>query len=217
MINVAITDAHGVVREGLRQTLQASGGFDIVGEAFDGASTLALARITDAVLLTLGLSMRGVHGLDLIPLIKTTNPSLRILVVTMQAEESYAARAFKAGASGYITKACSPVDFIDAARRVAAGGVYVSLAVANQFAQGLSDTASAMPHQRLSARELEILLRIAAGESRTVIAQKLGLSTKTIGTHRTNVLKKMGFASDAALVRYAMRHGLVEEDGLDAL
>jgi two-component system invasion response regulator UvrY len=215
VIKVAISDAHSVVREGLRTTLQFAGDFDVVGEAADGASTLVLARTTDAILLTLGLTMTGVHGLDLIPLIKIEHPSLRILVVTMHAEESFATRAFRAGASGYITKDCSALDLIHAARKVSAGGVYVSLVMADQVAQGLSDTGSVLSHQRLSAREFEIFLLIASGESITGIAKKLGLSTKTISTHRTNILEKSDLANDAALVRYAVRHDLLEDDGAE--
>lgn len=217
MIKVAISDAHGVVREGLRAILRCAGDFSIVGEAFDGASTLLLAGTTDAAVLTLGLLMPGVHGLDLISLIKSENPALRILVVTMRAEESFAARAFKAGASGYITKNCSAAEFLDAARKVGTGGIYVSVAMADQFAHGLADTGSALPHQRLSAREFEVFLLIAAGESVTAIAEKLGLSAKTVSTHRTKILEKSSLPNDAALVRYAVHHNLFEDGGLEAI
>ncbi|MDR8400482.1 response regulator transcription factor [Paraburkholderia sp. USG1] len=217
MIKVAISDAHGVVREGLHAILRCSGDFSVVGKAVDGASTLELARTTDAALLTLGLLMPGIHGLDLISLIKNENPALRVLVVTMRAEESFAARAFKAGASGYITKNCSATEFLDAARKVGAGGVYVSVAMADEFAHGLADMGSALPHQRLSAREFEVFLLIAAGESVAGIAEKLGLSAKTVSTHRTRILEKSSLANDAALVRYAVHHSLFEDDSREAL
>jgi CheY-like chemotaxis protein len=100
MIKVAIADARGVVREGVRATLQSAGDFQIVGEAIDGPSTLVLAKTTDATLLTLGLAMPGTHGVDLIARIKIDNPALRVPVITMHAEESFAARASRAGASG---------------------------------------------------------------------------------------------------------------------
>jgi DNA-binding NarL/FixJ family response regulator len=212
MIKVAISEAHGVVRDGLRGIFQSTGDFDIVGESVDGASTLVLARNTDAVLLTLGLAMPGVHGLDLIPLVKIENPSLRILVVTMRAEKSVAARAFKAGASGYITKHCSAMELVGAARKVGSGGVYVSLALANQLADDFSeDTDSALPHRRLSAREFEIFLLVAAGESIAAIAKKLDVSVKTVSTHRTNILEKSGLANNAALLRYAAHHDLLDD------
>ncbi|MDN7465771.1 response regulator [Burkholderia gladioli] len=217
MIKVALSDAHSVVREGLRVTLQCADDFSIVGEAVDGTSTLVLARTTDADLLTLGLEMPGVHGLNLIPLIKIENPSLRILVVTIHAEESFAARAFKAGASGYITKDCSAMELVGAARRVGTGGVYVSLAMADEFARVSGDRSAVMPHQRLSIREFQIFLLIAAGESITGISGKLGLSTKTVSTHKTRILEKSGLANNAALVRYAVRHDLLEDDSTEAI
>jgi DNA-binding NarL/FixJ family response regulator len=217
MTKVAISDAHGVMRDGLRVLLCSTGEFEFAGEAADGAGTLALARTCDAALLTLGLSMQGLHGLDLIPLIKIENPSLRILVVTRHPEQAYAVRAFKAGASGYITKDAAGKDFIAAARKVASGGIYVSLTMADQIAHSFTKADSSLPHERLSAREFEILLLVASGESITVIAEKLGLSAKTISAHRTNILEKSGFPNDAALVRYAFRHSLLEDDGAELL
>jgi len=212
MMKVAISDAHGVMREGLRALLRSTGEFEVVGEAIDGASTLVLARSTDADLLTLGLSMPGIHGLELIPLIKIENPSLRILVVTMHPEHMYAVRAFRAGASGYVTKDVTGKDFIAAARKVASGGIYVSLTTADQIAQGLGDSDTSLPHQRLSNREFEIFLLITSGASVTAIAQHLRVSSKTVSTHRTKILEKTGFANDAALVRYAVRAGLLDDD-----
>lgn len=212
MTKVAICDAHGVMREGLRALLCSTGEFEVVGEAYDGASTLALARSTDAALLTLGLSMPGIHGLDLIPLIKDANPSLRILVVTMHPEKAYAVRAFKAGASGYLTKNAPGVDFIAAARKVASGGIYVSLAMSDQIARGFDGVEAVLPHQRLSPREFDIFLRIASGDSVTVIAEYLHLSTKTVSTHKAKILEKTGLANDAALVRYASHAGLLGDD-----
>ncbi|MBB4518244.1 DNA-binding NarL/FixJ family response regulator [Paraburkholderia fungorum] len=212
MTKVAICDAHGVMRDGLRALLRSTGEFEIVGEAADGASTLALARTTDAVVLTLGLSMPGIHGLNLIPLIKAENPSLRILVVTRHPEQAYAVRAFKAGASGYVTKATPGTAFIAAVRKVASGGIYVSLAMADQIAKGFDEVNTSLPHQSLSTRELEIFLRIASGDSVTVIAEHLNLSAKTVSTHKTRILEKTGLANDAALVRYALRVGLLDDE-----
>lgn len=213
MTKVAICDAHGVMRDGLRALLRSTGEFEIVGEAADGAGSLALARTTDAVVLTLGLSMPGIHGLDLIPLIKVENPSLRILVVTRHPEQAYAVRAFKAGASGYVTKDTPGTAFIAAVRKVASGGIYVSLAVADQIARRFGEDDTLLPHQSLSTRELEIFVRIASGDSVTAIAEHLHLSTKTVSTHKTRILEKTGLANDAALVRYAVRAGLLDDGG----
>lgn len=201
------------MRDGLRALLHSTGEFEIVGEAADGAGTLALARTTDAVVLTLGLSMPGTHGLDLIPLIKVENPSPRILVVTRHPEKECAVRAFKAGASGYVTKDTPGTAFLAAVRKVASGGIYVSLAVADQIARRFDEYDTLLPHQSLSTRELEIFLRIASGDSVTAIAAHLHLSTKTVSTHKTRILEKTGLANDAALVRYAVRARLLDDEG----
>lgn len=215
MIKVAISDAHPVTRHGARRALEAAGEFEVVGEAVDGTTTLALVRATDACLLTLGLVMPGIHGVELIKLIKNENPALRILVLTRYSEESYAIRVFRAGASGFVGKSSPSSDVIAAARKVASGGVYVSLAMADQFAQSWNETAAALPHQRLSDREFDVFVRIASGETVTAIARTLCLSSQTISRHRAHILEKTAMSSDAALVRYAMHHGLVEDDDED--
>jgi DNA-binding NarL/FixJ family response regulator len=198
------------MREGLRAPLCSTGEFEIVGEASDGASTLALAGSTDAVLLTLGLSMPGIHGLDLIPLIKHANPSLRILVVTMHPEQAHAVPAFKAGASGYLTKKTPGVVFIAAARKVASGGVYVSLEMADQIASGFNEVDALLPHQSLSSGEFDIFLRIASGDSVTAIAEHLNLSTKT-GFPRTCIGCNRLKAASATSSIWAERPPFYEE------
>jgi DNA-binding NarL/FixJ family response regulator len=213
MIKVAISDAHAVTRYGVRNALESAGEFEVVGEAADGESTLALARSTEADVLTLGLVMPGIHGIQLIELIKTDSPSLRILILTMCSEAVYATQAFKAGASGFVTKHSPAADLVSAARKIASGGVYVSVAMADQFAQSFEESANALPHQRLSDRERDVFLRIASGEPLTAIARRLCLSTKTVSTHRTHILEKTGLQNDAGLVRYAFRHELLEDDG----
>jgi len=212
MIKVAISDAHAVTRAGMRNVLASAGGFEVVGEAVDGKSTLALARSTEARLLTLGLVMFDIHGIELIKLFKKHTPSLRILVVTMRSEAAYASQAFKAGASGFVTKHSPVLDLVAAARTVASGGVCVSLAMADQIAQNFEKSANALPHQRLSNRELDVFLRIASGNPVAAIARTLRLSTKTISTHRRHILEKTGLENNVELVRYAFRHELLEDD-----
>jgi DNA-binding NarL/FixJ family response regulator len=212
MIKVGIADAHAVTRDGVRNALESAGGFRIVGEAVDGESTLALARSTEADVLTLGLVMPGIHGIQLIESIKKDSPSLRILVLTMRSEAGCAIKAFKASASGFVTKQSAATDLVSAARKIASGGVYVSVAMADQFAQSFKEPAIVLPHQRLSDRELDVFLRIASGEPIAAIARTLCVSTRTVSTHRTHILEKTGLQNDAGLVRYAVRHELLEDD-----
>ncbi|KAB0642509.1 response regulator [Burkholderia latens] len=208
MIRVILADDHAVMRDGLRHILEAAGGFEVVGEASDGAATLALAERRIADVLLLDLSMPGPTGIDLIRLIKTHAPSLRMMVLTMHAETQYAARAFKAGATGYLTKDSAATELVEAVAKVAAGGVYVSPSAAESLARTLRSPAGMLPHERLSARELDVMRRIVAGQTVTRIASDLTLSAKTVSTYKTRILEKMDLPHEAALVRYAVRHAL---------
>jgi DNA-binding NarL/FixJ family response regulator len=211
MTKVLIADDHTLVREGLRHILESAKGFEVAGEACDGASTLVLVRSTEAQVLVLDLSMPGRSGIDLVQQIREEKPALRILVLTMHAEQQYAVRAFKAGAVGYLTKESASAELVAAVSKVAAGGVYVSLTMAERFAQSLNEPADALPHQRLSNREFDVFRRIAAGETISEIAQTLFVSAKTVSTYKTRILEKMQMPHEAALVRYAMRHKLFDE------
>ncbi|HDR9511651.1 DNA-binding response regulator [Burkholderia cepacia] len=212
MIKVAISDAHSVIRSGVRGTLEATDEFTVVGEAYDRDSTLALVHSIDADVLTLGLIMPGVSGVELIELIRKDCPSLRVLVLTRRSEEEWAVRAFKSGASGFVSKFSPAADLVAAVRKVARGGIYVSLAFADQLACSLDNRVDASPHHGLSGRELDVLVRIASGESLDAIAHALGVSKKTIGTHKAHVLEKLGLQGDAALVRYVYSHKVIPDD-----
>ncbi|MEX3916325.1 response regulator [Paraburkholderia sp. BR10872] len=213
MTKVIIADDHALMRDGLRRILESARDihFEIVGEGCDSTTTLALVREHPAQVLVLDLSMPGRSGVDLVKQIKDEKPELRILVLTMHAEQQYAVRAFKAGASGYLTKECASTELVSAVTKVAAGGVYVSMAMAERFAQSLNEPADTLPHQRLSDREFEVFRRIAAGQTITEIAQELCVSAKTISTYKVRILEKMQMPHEAALVRYAMRHKLIDD------
>ncbi|MEB2506839.1 response regulator transcription factor, partial [Burkholderia anthinoferrum] len=206
MIRVILADDHAVMRDGLRHILETAGGFEIVGEASDGSGTLALAERAAADVLLLDLSMPAPTGIELIRLVKRQAPSLRTLVLTMHAETQYAARAFKAGAIGYLTKDSATAELVEAVGKVAAGGVYVSPSAAESLARTLRAPAHALPHERLSARELDVMRRIVTGRTVTQIACELALSAKTVSTYKTRILEKMALPHEAALIRYAVRH-----------
>ena len=212
MIKVLLADDHALVRDGLRHILQNTSEFEVAGEACDSVTTIALIRSTQAHVMVLDLTMPGRNGIDLIKQIKEEKPSLRILVLTMHAEQQYAVRAFKAGASGYLTKESASVELVSAVTKIAAGGVYISLTMAERFAQNLNEPAEALPHQRLSDREFDVFRRIVAGQSLTGIAHELCVSVKTVSTHKTRVLEKMQMPNENALVRYAIRHHLIDDD-----
>ncbi|ALL68929.1 two component transcriptional regulator, LuxR family [Paraburkholderia caribensis MBA4] len=212
MTDVLIADDHELVREGLHRILLNSRRFDVVGEAGDGPATIDLVRSTPAKVIVLDLSMPGRNGLELIRQIKKERPAISILVLTMQAEQQYAVRAFKAGASGYLTKGCAASELLAAVSKVAAGGVYVSISMAERYAQDLHGPAGDLPHQRLSDREFEVFRRIAFGKTITEIATELCLSAKTVSTYKARILEKMQMPHEAALVRYAVNQKLFDED-----
>ncbi|OAJ53497.1 DNA-binding response regulator [Paraburkholderia ginsengiterrae] len=212
MIKVLLADDHTLVRDGLRHILQKASGFEVAGEAWDSVTTIALVRSTDAHVLLLDLSMPGRNGIELIKQIKDEKPGLRVLVLTMHAEQQYAVRAFKAGASGYLTKESASTELVGAVTKIASGGVYVSLAMAERFAQNLNEPVEAMPHQRLSDREFDVFRRIVAGQSITEIAHELCVSVKTVSTHKTRILEKMQMPNENGLVRYAIRHKLFDDE-----
>lgn len=211
MVKVAISDAYPVLRCGVRSMLEHDNEFEVVGECFDGASTIALIRSAEMRVLTLEMSMPGVHGISLIEQIKFEKPLVRILVLTMYPEESYAIRVFKAGASGFVAKTSPSADLVDAVRKVASGGIYLSLRTADLFAQILQADRPALPHHRLTDRELDVFVRIASGQATEFIAHALFLSAKTISTYRARIFEKTKFPHEAALVRYAVRHELIEK------
>jgi len=213
---VVIADDHAIVREGLEQIL-AGTEFTVVGEASDGQETLERCRDTDFDVLVLDLSMPKRNGLDLIKQIRTEKPKLRILVLSMHEEKQYAIRAIRAGASGYLTKESASAQLLAAMRKVAAGGAYISAAVAEQLAlDAMPNAAGGPPHKLLSNREYQVFQLLVGGRSVSDIADRLNLSIKTISTHKARLLEKMGMTSTAELVHYAVRHHLVEPPDLDS-
>jgi DNA-binding NarL/FixJ family response regulator len=204
LIKVIIVDDHAMVRDGLRRILQSAEGFEIVGEAADGVSAIKLVRQSPASLMLLDLSMPGPNGLDLLKQFKAEQPQMRILVLTMHAEEQYAKRAFSSGASGYLTKDSAASELVIAAKKVAAGGLYVSSTMAEQFAHTLATGARNLPHEQLSDREFDVFRRLVEGQSLHEIAGELSLSSKTVSTYKMRVLAKLQLPGDAALVRYAI-------------
>ena len=148
------------------------------------------------------------NGLELIQRIKSEFPSVRVLVLSMHAEEQYALRAFKAGANGYVTKDSASTELVAAVRKVAAGGAYVTASLAERVVQQLNGVAESPRHAQLSDRELEVLQRIVAGQRLTDIAAALHLSVKTVSTHKSRIQDKLQLPSTAALIRYGLEHKL---------
>ena len=213
MIRVLLADDHAIVRAGLKEILADTGDIEVAGEAANGQEVLARVSAQDFDVAVLDLSMPGRNGIELIKLVKAEKPKLRILVLSMHSEEQYAVRALKAGASGYLSKESAADELVAAIRRIAGGGAYVTPETAERLALGAAPRAEAAAHTLLSDREFQVFRMIARGASVTDIARELSLSVKTISTHKTRILGKMGLANQAELIRYALEHRLLDESG----
>ncbi|MEI7611610.1 MAG: response regulator transcription factor [Betaproteobacteria bacterium] len=211
MIRVLIADDHTLMREGLKQILAGSGDMTVAGEASDGLQTLALVRNGEWDILLLDMSMPGRSGIELIKQIKAEKPRLPILVLSMHKEDEYAVRSIRAGAAGYLCKDSASQQLLTAIRKIAAGGHFISPEMAGDLAFGLIMQDDRPAHTLLSDREFQIFLLVAAGSGITEIAQRLNLSVKTVSTYKTRILQKMQMSSPAELIRYALKHGLLEE------
>jgi two-component system, NarL family, invasion response regulator UvrY len=207
---VLVADDHAIIRDGLKKILADTDDLIVAGEASNGNMVLDKIRERDWDMIVLDLSMPGRNGIELIKLIKTERPKLPILIFSMHSEEQYAVRAIRAGASGYLSKEDDSDLFLPAIRKVANGGKYISPKVADLLAGSFSPDDHNQPHTALSNREYEIFIRIVRGISLTEIAKEFSLSIKTISTHKTHILTKMGFTSHVDLVRYAIEHKLLD-------
>jgi DNA-binding NarL/FixJ family response regulator len=201
MIRAVIADDHALMREGLKHILKQTEDFEV----------LALVRKGDFDVLVMDLSMPGRSGMDLIRQIKDEFPQVAVLVLTMHDENQYAARAIRAGALGYMTKESAGNELVKAIRKVHGGRPYISMDVAEQLAMDAMPERLDMPHKSLSDREFEVFNFLVSGKSVTEIAELLHLSVKTVSTHKTRILQKMGSNSLAELVHYAVVHGLLEK------
>jgi two-component system, NarL family, invasion response regulator UvrY len=208
MLRVLLVDDHPVVRKGMRFILEEGlqPGVEVT-EASDGEQALAaLANPPDVMVLD--LSMPGRSGIDLLAEVKHRCPKLPVLIMSLHAEEQFAVRALRAGASGYLTKSVAPENLVTAVTKVAKGGRYVSETLADMLAADIGGQAVAAPHERLSDREFEVLCAIASGKTASEIAATMHLSVKTISTYRARLLEKMGMTSNSELTRYAISNGL---------
>jgi DNA-binding NarL/FixJ family response regulator len=211
VIRVVIADDHQILREGLKQLLQAAGDVVIAGEAGDGFEVLERVRTLDFDVLLLDMSMPGKSGVELIRQVKSEKPKLRILVLSMHEEHQYAVRAIRAGASGYLTKESAAAKLVAALRKVGSGGAFISAEVAERLAQEAMPHAEGPPHAALSDREYQVFRMLVNGQTVTEIAATLHLSGKTVSTHKARLMEKLGVENNAELVHYAVRHRLGDD------
>lgn len=207
MFRILIGDDHSLVRSGLKQIIATTEDLAVAGEAAQGADVLGALRTASYDLLLVDMTMPGLSGVDLIRRVKAEWPKLPVLVLSMLNEAQVATRALRAGAAGYVTKDCEPEILLAAIRKVAAGGHFIDPALVDAmvFEAGTPD---APPHEILSDREFQVLQLLASGRSLNEIGEKLNISAKTISTHKMRLMQKLNLDNNAALLRYAIEHGL---------
>ena len=213
MIRVVVADDHAIVRAGIRALLTAAGDMSVVAEAGDGRAALeAIARHRPDVLLV-DLTMPGMNGLEVIARTRTASPYTRVIVLSMHAAADFVRPALRQGVRGYVVKGSGLDDLTQAIRVVAAGGTFLEASVAG-VAEGdeIDPCRPADDLEQLTPREREVLQLIAEGHTNKVIGARLGLSTKTVDVHRTNIMKKLDLHNAQALTRFAIRRGLVNDE-----
>jgi two-component system, NarL family, invasion response regulator UvrY len=214
MIRVLLVDDHTILREGLKQILADCKDMVVGGEAKNGIEALEKVRESEWGVVVMDISMPGRGGIELIRQIKAEKAKLPVLILSMHKEDQYAVRSLKAGASGYLSKESASSLLVAAIRKVAGGGIFVSPEMAERLVYSLRPESNAPPHTLLSDREYQIFMLMLHGSSITDIADELSLSVKTVSTHKTHIQHKMRVDNVPALVKYAIRHGLIDSDEL---
>ena len=210
MKRILIADDHAIFREGLKKVLESAGGLAVVAEASTGEEALARARESGADLVVLDVSMPGRGGIETVQELKRRAPKVRILVLTMHAEDNFAVRCLREGADGYLTKDAGPEQLVLAVRKISAGGKYVSASLAERLAFNLDTSFDRPLHEKLSHREFQVMRLIGAGRAASEIAAELHLSIKTVSTYRARILEKMDMRTNSEIMRYAIELGLGE-------
>jgi DNA-binding NarL/FixJ family response regulator len=213
LVRVLVVDDHAVVREGLRHVLTASEGFSVVGEAANATEALGLAETVRPDVVLLDLTMPGISGLEAAAELRRRASGARILVLSMHEQDEYVLAAVRGGADGYILKDASPAELRAAIRTVGAGGEYFSPAVARRLTAAVrGEVATESPRdrlQRLTPREREVLALVATGNTNREIAARLGISPRTVESHRESLMKKLALRTVADLTRFALQAGLL--------
>jgi two-component system invasion response regulator UvrY len=206
---VLIVDDHALVRAGFKRLLDATDDFEAAGEAGTAAAALSIAAGGgfDVVLLDIALPDAGV--LETVGTLRRRHPELPILIVSMHPEEQYAVNLLRAGISGFFPKAGEAKDLLQALRTIVAGKKYISASLAEALAMEAAGDAAEPAHRKLSNREFQIFVQLAAGKTVTDIASELCLSVKTISTYRSRIMEKMNLTRNAELTAYALRHTLI--------
>lgn len=211
-ICVVLADDHAMIRQGLRVILEAEG-FQVVGEASNGAEALDLCQKVRPDVAVLDISMPLLNGLDAAGQILKAHPQTKIILLTAHTQERYAVESLRHGVTGYLLKENAAEELVQAVRAVSGGAIYVTSGVSRSVVQAFSARVSDSD-ELLSPRERQVLQLIAEGKSMKEIGVLLGVSSRTADSHRTKIMNKLGLHDTASLVRYAIRAGLASPETL---
>ena len=214
-LTIVLADDHPVVRGGLRTLLEVELGAQVIGEAADGLMALQLVEQLQPDLLVVDLMMPGLTGLEVVRRVHQRVPHTRAVVLSMHADEAYVLEALRAGAIGYVLKESQAAEFVQAVREAAAGRRYLSSALSERIITTYIEQVGAPvtdPYELLTERERDVLHLAARGLTAQEIAERLELSTRTVETYRTSVLRKLALRNQTDLIRYALKRGIISLD-----
>ncbi len=210
-ITILLADDHRLVREGLRSLLEQETDLEVVAEAENGLEAVRLARELSPDIAVVDISMPGLNGIEAARRILSEGSGTRVIALSMHSHRRFIVEMLRAGASGYLLKDCAIKEVVGAVRAVAAGGTYLSPAIAGVVAEGFVGRSPSEPRSAfnlLSDREREVLQLLAEGSNPKEVALKLGISASTIGVHRKHIMDKLGMDNLPELTKYAIREGL---------
>ena len=212
MIRAVIVDDHAVVRSGIKLLLEREDDIEVVGEAGNAKDAIFRARALKPDVILLDVVMPGQSGIEVLPSLLKEAPETKVLVLSMQDDPSYVREAFAAGASGYVLKEAADEEVVSAVREIAGGGSYVHPALGARMVAADAAARAAAEADPLSDREREVLRLLALGHTNQEIAKMLYISVRTAETHRAHIMQKLRLSTRAELVRYALTHGLLEDE-----
>ncbi len=212
MVRLLLVDDHDLVRAGMRRLLADARDMEVVGECASGEEAIGLTRDLKPDVVLLDVSMPGMGGMETTRRILQVHPEARIIVVTVHVQEPWPSKMLEAGAAGYLTKSCAFDEIVNAIRTVMKGEIYLDPQVARTLALSRLPGQEGSPFERLSQREMEVLLMVTRGHSIQDISDTLCLSPKTISTYRYRLYDKLGVSNDVELTHLAVRHGLIDLD-----
>lgn len=209
MIQILLVDDHDLVRAGLKRILEDVKNFKVIGEASTGEEAILMVRQRKPDIVIMDVNMPGIGGLETTRKIMQIDANIKVIVVTVHVEEPYPTRLLEAGAAGYLTKSCAVDEIVMAIQTVAKGERYVGADIARQVALSMLPGGKRSLFEKLSQREMQVMLMVTQGQSIQDISDRLCLSPKTVSTYRYRLYEKLAVENDVELTHLAMRHGVI--------